>query len=98
MEKKSSSQPQVPLFFKTLLWPYDFPALDLDTHKKAIIVNTLNYGDLSHWRWIIGYYGEEAIRELLETLPTTELRPRARRLAGIIFSPTYLHDAPRGTH
>ncbi len=52
MEKKNSSQPQVPLFFKTLLWLYDFPVLDPDTHRKAIIVNTLNYGDLSYWGWI----------------------------------------------
>src|SRR5713101_3799510 len=92
MDKKGSSQSLLPLFFKTLLWSYDFPALDPDTHRKAIIVYTLNYGDLPHWRWITRYYGKQTIRDLLETIPAIELRPRVRRLASIIFSPTYLHD------
>jgi len=86
VDKKGSTQSPLPLFFKTRLWFYDSSALDPETHRKAIIVNTLNYGDLPHWRWSIGYCGEEAIRELLETLPTTELPPCARRLTGIIFS------------
>jgi hypothetical protein len=97
METTSPSSP-LPPFFQPILWSYDFTALAPETHKKAIIINTINYGDLSHWRWIIGYYGKEAIRELLNTIPTTELRPRARRLAGIIFSLTHLHEAPRGAH
>lgn len=89
---------QLPSFFQPILWSYNFSALDPEIHKKVIIVNTINYGDLVHWRWVIGYYGKEAVRELLKTLPASELRPRARRLAEIIFSPTHFNDALRSTH
>ena len=98
MTKSASTPSQLPASFKAILWPYDFAALDPKTHKKAIIVNTVNYGDLAHWHWIIEHYGKAAIREVLETVPATELRPRARRLATIIFALTPLHDTPRGTH
>ena len=80
-----STRTQLPSFFQPILWSYNFSALDTETHKKVIIVNTINYGDLTHWRWIIEYYGKEAIREFLETLPVSEFRPRARRLAEIVF-------------
>ena len=59
-----STTSQLPLFFRPILWSYDFDALDLETHKKAVIVNTINYGDLSHWRWVIRLYGKDMIREL----------------------------------
>jgi hypothetical protein len=75
MDTQGSSHTQLPPFFRPILWSYDFAALDPETHKKAIIVNTINYGDLSHWRWIIGHYGKQAVRGLLETLPATEFRP-----------------------
>ena len=66
--KNISSSPRLPASFKPLLWSYDFAALDPEMHKKAIIVNTINYGDLTQWRWIIAHYGKEAIREILATL------------------------------
>lgn len=97
-EALSARQSKLPLFFKPILWSYNFSALDPDIHKKAIIINTINYGNLSHWRWIIQRYGREEIKELLEaTTVATELRPRAQRLAGIIFSSNF-HDAPRGSY
>lgn len=94
----ASTHTELPSFFQAILWSYNFSALDPEIHKKVIIVNTINYGDLTHWHWVIGHYGKEAIREFLKTLPASELRPRARRLAEIIFSPIYLHDALRSTH
>jgi hypothetical protein len=96
--ENTSTTSRLPGFFRPILWSYDFDALDLEAHKRAIIINTINYGDLPHWRWIIAHYGKAVIQDLLETLPTTELRPRAGRLASIIFSLTPLHDAPRSTH
>ncbi|MEK7501084.1 MAG: hypothetical protein AAB642_03090 [Patescibacteria group bacterium] len=96
-EVLTSSQ-HLPLFFKPLFWSYDFNALDLERYKKTIILNTINYGNLEHWRWIISFYSKDIIRNLLATLPVTELRPPARNLAGIIFELDNFNHAPRGAH
>jgi hypothetical protein len=94
----SPSPTQLPSFFKTILWSYDFRALDPEKDKRAIIVQSINYGDLMHWRWLVRYYGRAAIREALEILPASEFRPAALRLAAIMFSVTRLNHASRGTH
>jgi hypothetical protein len=95
---KSTSPAILPSFFKHILWSYDFSALHLDKDKKTIIIQSINYGDLMHWRWLVRHYGEVAIREVLETIPVSEFRPGALRLATIMFSVTYLNHAHRGAH
>jgi hypothetical protein len=55
MDNTGPSQTRLPPFFKPILWSYNFAALDPETHKKAIS------GDLSHWQWIIAYYGKGTI-------------------------------------
>lgn len=86
----------IPDFFKPLLWSYNFSKIDLERDKKVIIINTINYGDLRHWRWLFGYYGKEEIKKILESTPATELRSRVRRLVAVIFSITDFNYAPRG--
>ena len=88
----------LPDFLKPLLWSYDISKLDLERSKKTVIVNVLNYGNLTHWRWLKATYGKEAVRRLLITIPATELRPRARRLAALLFSvdESQFRHAPRG--
>ena len=93
-----SSRPRLPDFFRPLFWSYDFDSLNLEKHKKVIILNTVNYGDLKHWRWIADFYGRETIRNLLVSLPATELRPPVLNLAGIIFGLDNFNYAPRGAH
>jgi hypothetical protein len=92
--KNSSSLPQ---YFKHLMWSYDFSAIDLQKNKKAIVVNTINYGDLRHWRWIVWFYGKEGIRNVLSQIPATEIRSRARRLVSIVFNIDKFNYAPRGS-
>ena len=81
----------VPENFKPLLWSYDFSKIDAERDKKTIIINTINYGDLPHWRWLIAVYGKEGVSAVLKSLPATELRPRARRLAELIFQVIITH-------
>lgn len=95
--EKSKSRELLPYFFKSILWSYDFSQIDPQKSKKLIIVNSINYGDLRHWRWLINAYGKEEIRSELERVPVTELRSRARRLAEIIFDIKNFNYAPRGT-
>ena len=78
------------------MWSYDFSKIDVDRDRKAIIINTINYGDLRHWQWIKKAYGLEAVQKILSSIAATELRPPARRLAAILFSVKKFNYAPRG--
>ena len=55
---------QLPSYFKQLFWSQDYLTLDLNNDKKTIIVNTINYGDFRHWKWIKMFYGEEGVKIL----------------------------------
>ena len=100
MSKKTLSKKNrsLPAFFANVLWSYDFVKIDPEKHKKTIIINSINYGNLKHWRWIANYYGKEIIKEMLEKVSATEIKPRTRRLVSIIFSVKHFNYAPRSTH
>lgn len=91
----SIKKQSLPDFFKPLMWSYDFSKIDLDKNKKTIIVNTINYGDLKHWKWITNYYGIKEIQNTLVQIPATELRSRALKLASLLFSIKNFNYAPR---
>lgn len=98
MDKPKKKQKQaLPAFFERLFWSYNFSLLDLDRNKKTIILNSINYGGLKHWRWINNHYGKGVIKEILGSVPATELKKRAGRLAEILFE-IKLNYAPRGTY
>jgi hypothetical protein len=86
----------LPQTFRPLLWSYDFERVDPLRHKKTIVVQTLNYGTLAQWRWLIQTYGREGIREILARISASEEAARAapRLLGGV----DHLDYAPRGTH
>lgn len=83
---KQQNQSTLPSSFKSLLWSYDFARVDPRRDKKTIIINTINYGDLEHWKWLAGFYGKEAMQDMLTRVRPTEIRPRALRLASLLFS------------
>lgn len=83
--KSITSTPKLPVMFRFLLWSYTFEKVDPDTHRIPIIINTINYGDLKHWRWITRYYGKKNVQEVLKTVPITSFRPQVRPLAAILF-------------
>ena len=88
----------LPETFRPLLWSYDFERVDPLRHKKTIVVQTLNYGTLAQWRWLIQSYGREGVREILAHLSASEMKPRALLLASLVFGVARLDYAPRGTH
>lgn len=88
----------LPDTFRSLLWSYDFNEIDPVRHKKTIIVQTLNYGTLDQWRWLIKSYGREGVREVLAQISASELKPRALGLAALVFRTNRFNYAPRGTH
>jgi hypothetical protein len=88
----------VPEIFRPILWSYDFDRIDPVKHRKTLIIQAINYGNLAHWRWLRQSYGRESVRQVLSAVPATEIRPRARRLASLMFDVDHLNYAPRGTH
>lgn len=82
---QSENSTRLPDSFRKLLWSYNLDLVDPELQKRTVIVNTINYGDLGHWRWIFSYYGKEVIESVLSTVKETEMRPSARRLAVILF-------------
>ena len=63
----------LPETFRPLLWSYDFDRVDPLRHKKTIVVQTLNYGTLDQWRWLIRSYGREGVREVLTQVAASEI-------------------------
>jgi hypothetical protein len=74
-----------PETLRPLLWSYDFSRIDLEGHRKMIIVQVLNYGTFNQWRWLIETYGREAVPAVLQQIPATEIKPRTRRLVALVF-------------
>lgn len=85
-----------PEFFRPLLWSYDFSKVNSDKDKSTIIVNTLNYGDLKHWGWLVHHYGKSVVRQVIESVPATEFRSRVTPLIALIFGIRHFNHAPRG--
>lgn len=79
------------------MWSYNFNKIDSEKDKKVIIINTINYGNLEHWRWLHKTYGSKKIINILSKIPVSELRKEARELAGIIFNIKKFNYAPRGS-
>ena len=88
----------LPTAFRPLFWSYQFSNLSLTDDEKTVIVQLLNYGTLRHWSWLIGQYGREEIKRVLESIPATEIKPRTRKLASLMFSITNWRHAQRGAH
>lgn len=100
MKRRAPRRKKLPEMFRPLLWSYRFEEIDPDAHHKEIIVNTINYGDLKHWRWLTAHYGGAGVRRVLTSVPTTEFRPHIRKLVGLFFgiADDEFRHTPRGPH
>lgn len=87
------SKKKLPETFKPLLWSLKWEKIDIDEDKEDIIINAINEGTLTHWRWLIETYGKETIRQVLERRLDSEFHPESRNLARILFSLPKLRHA-----
>ncbi|MCD6147820.1 hypothetical protein J7J18_00400 [bacterium] len=90
-----SKTPKLPLFFKPLLWAYDFSSIDIEKDKKRIIVNTINYGQWKHWQWIVKNYGRKEVKQIIQNTPISEFRPSVLKLVSILLGIKNLKYASR---
>lgn len=75
----------LPEMFRPIMWSYRFKDIDTDKHREEIIVNTINFGNLQHWHWLIAHYGKKEIHRVLRRRLATEFNLESRNLARLVF-------------
>ena len=65
---------KLPEKFRHLMWSYRFSEVDANKHRERIIVNTVNYGEWWHWKWIANYYGKQKLKKTIQEIPESEFR------------------------
>lgn len=93
MNKKKT---KLPKNFKLLLWSYNFSRIDPEEDIERIIINTINYGNWEHWQWIINYYGQKRVKEVIENTPISEFRKRALKLISLLLNIKKMKYVSRG--
>jgi hypothetical protein len=93
-----NNKAELPEDFRPFFWSYRFEDLDPQDNKKTVIVQLVNYGTLAHWQWLVREYGIPEIRWVLQSIPETEINPRTRALATLLFSIPHWRHAYRGAH
>jgi len=71
---------KLPKFFKKLFWWCDFSKIDPEKAKNLVVVQTINYGDLKHWKWLIKYYKPQRLKKIIQEIPQSEFRKSAFKL------------------
>jgi hypothetical protein len=82
---KHKKQAGLPEMFRPIMWSYRFEDINADKHREEIIVNTVNFGNLRHWHWLIKHYGKKEIHRVLQRRLATEFNPESRNLARLVF-------------
>lgn len=86
MIKDKKIKKKLPQFFKPLFWGYMFNSIDPIDSKELIIVNTLNYGDLKQWKWLIETYGKKNLKKIIKLIPESEFRKHVIPLIKLLFN------------
>lgn len=71
---------------RPLFWSYDFDSLHTERHKRVVIIQVINYGSWSDWKWLARTYGKEELRRMIERMPVTEFRPGALTLISLLLN------------
>lgn len=76
---------KVPNIFKPILWSYSLDKIDPERHKKLLITQAINYGDLPHWEWLARHYGKKEVLAVVRQSRAQSIRPTAHRLAMLLM-------------
>lgn len=88
---------KLPKNFKSLFWGYNFNAIDSIKDKRIVVVNTLNWGDLKHWKKLVKIYGKKNIRETVSSIPQSEFRQQVIKLIKLLFGINKFQYASRSS-
>ena len=73
----TAKKQRLPARFKHLMWSYKFSKIQPDKHRERIIINTINYGEWHHLKWIADYFGKKKLKEIVKNIPVSEFRNKA---------------------
>jgi hypothetical protein len=68
---------------RELFWDVDAGKVDVERHAGLIIERVLELGRLVDWRRVLGYYGEDRVKEVVTEL--RELSPQVVSLCCAVF-------------
>jgi len=88
-----SELPTLPSSFRPILWSLRWRDIDTWVDREDIILNTLNEGNLSQWRWIRKVYGDKEIGRIIKQRMISEFHPESRRLAELVFNTSITRNA-----
>lgn len=60
----------LPQSVKAVLWSYDLDQIDLQTHKKLVIAQVLNFGNKEATDWLFKTYSRDTIIAVASQVPT----------------------------
>ena len=77
--RDNSQKTRLPGNLRPLFWSYRFEELEPEKDEKTIIIQLINYGSLTHWRWLVRQYGTAKVTKIHQSIPATEIKPRTLR-------------------
>jgi len=75
----------LPKYFKWLFWWCNFSEINLKEDKERIVVQTLNYGQEKHLKWIIKNIEEQEIKKIIWDLAQSEFNKKALETISKVF-------------
>lgn len=76
----------IPQFITPYLWSYDTSKIDVQKHKKIIIKNILDYGNVPSTNWLKDTYSHEEIRNSIAHTVKAEWSAKSINLWSIIYN------------
>jgi len=89
---------KVPKWFQKLYWWGDSSFVELETHKRFIVVQVINHGIWEQWQWLFRTYGKERIRHIVLEIPASEFRATALKVLMLLLGIKRIKYASRSDY
>lgn len=89
---------KVPQWFQKLYWWGYASTLNIEEHKRTIIVQIVNYGGWAQWKWMARVYGRVRLQRIIEKIPASEFRPSALKLLCLLLGIRHIKYASRSDY
>lgn len=76
---------------KHLLWDYSIDTMDYDKHAVVVIERVIERGNLSDWKEIVRYYGQEKIKDVAQK--SKRLNKKDRYFTPFFLQSGFLNDS-----
>ena len=88
----------VPKWFQKFYWWGNTSDMDLERDKKTVVVQLINNGSWSQWKWLTRTYGKEALKKTIQETPASEFRSGALKLISLLLGINRMNYASRSDY